>query len=76
MPTYLFKDKNTNKEWTDFLGISECEDYLKANPHIEQLVYGAPGIVSGVGIAKPADGFKDLLKEMKKTAGRTSTINV
>lgn len=80
MPTYSFLDKQTGNEWSEFMGIQECEDYLKANPHIERLVNGAPMIVSSAmgGKTKPDDGFRDLLKDMKKkhSGGITkSTIN-
>lgn len=44
----------------------ELLEFLKANPHIDQ-VPSLLNIVSGVdGIRKPDQGFKDLLKEMKK----------
>ena len=66
MPTYLFKDNNTGKEFEDFMSISAREDYLKNNPHITQLVYGAPLIVSGRGMGKPDDTFRDILKNVKK----------
>lgn len=46
---------------------TEREEYLKENPRIEQTLSKVT-IVSGVdGIRKPDNGFRDLLKEMKKT---------
>lgn len=56
--------------------ISERDKLLADNPHIEQLVHGAPLLCdpTRVGRAKPDDGFKDVLKEIKKK-NRGSTIN-
>ena len=79
MPTYAFRDNNTGEEWQDFMSISALDELLTNNPHITQLVNGAPSIVSGRGInKKPDQGFRDLLKHMKKgnSKGITrSTIN-
>lgn len=78
MPTYRFINKNTNEEFEDFMSISALEIFLKENTHIEQLVNGAPLISSGRGMNKPDNGFRDLLKEMKKKHSKgisKSTIN-
>ena len=78
MPFYKFLNTKTNKEFTELMGISEMEGYLRDNPHITQLVNGAPMIVSGRGMGKPDDSFRDVLREIKKkhSKGRTkSTIN-
>lgn len=76
MPTYLFQDKTTGKQWKEFMGISECDRYLEANPHIERLVNGAPRIVSGVGTVKTPDAFRDVLKTIKKRSGSNNSINI
>lgn len=70
MPTYKFLNTKTNKEHIEFMSISSLEGYLKDNPHITQLVHGAPGIVSGRGMKKPDDGFRDVLREIKKKNSR------
>lgn len=80
MPTYQFKNNKTGVEWEEFMGISEADRYLEANPDVERLVNGAPMIVGSAmgGRTKPDDGFRDLLKDMKKkhSGGFTkSTIN-
>jgi hypothetical protein len=81
MPTYKFYNKSTGVEWEEFMGISESEEFLKNNPDVERLVNGAPMLVSsamGVSKTKPDNGFRDLLKDMKKkhSGGFTkSTIN-
>lgn len=78
MPTYRFLNKITNEEFEEFMSISALEGYLNDNPHFLQLVNGAPMISSGRGNQKPDEGFRDLLKEMKKKHSKgisKSTIN-
>lgn len=80
MPTYSFLNTSNNEEFEDFMSISALETFLQENPHIVQLVNGAPMIHSGrgVGKSKPDSGFRDLLKDMKKKHSKgitRSTIN-
>ena len=68
MPMYSFRNKETGEWWEELLKISEMEDLLEKNPHIEIYVANAnygPKIISGRPL-KPDDGFKDVLKEIKK----------
>lgn len=66
MPTYKFLDKNTGKEFLEFMSISALGDYLAANPHLEQRVHGAPMISShrGGDRAKPDGGFTEVLQKI------------
>lgn len=66
IPTYKFYNHSTKHTWTEFMGISECDKFLADNPHVERLVNGAPMLVSGVGGPKVADGFRDVLKNIKR----------
>jgi hypothetical protein len=78
MPTYNFINIDTNEEFEEFMSIASLETFLKENPNIVQLVNGAPMIVSGRGSGKPDNGFRDLLKDMKKKHSKgisRSTIN-
>jgi hypothetical protein len=78
MPTYRFLNNDTSEEYEDFMSISALEVYLKENPHLTQLVNGAPLIGSGRGMGKPDQGFRDLLKTIKKKHSKgisRSTIN-
>jgi hypothetical protein len=78
MPTYKFLNNETGEEHIDFMSISALDEYLITNPHITQLVNGAPLISSGRGMGKPENGFRDLLKDIKKKNQRgisRSTIN-
>jgi hypothetical protein len=78
MPTYKFVNDETGEEFEEFMTISALDEYLKENTNLTQLVNGAPAISSGRGMSKPDQGFRDLLKDMKKkhSGGFTrSTIN-
>ena len=78
MPTYKFLNKDTGEEFEDFMSISALDQYLEENPNITQLVNGAPLVHSGRGLGKPEQGFRDLLKDIKKKNSRgisRSTIN-
>lgn len=74
MPTYKFHDTKGGKEWTEFMSISEMEQFLKDNPHIELGINGAPVIGYSTLTRKPDSGFRDVLKEIKKKH-RGSNIN-
>lgn len=78
MPTYRFLNTQNNEEFEEFMSISALEGYLRDNPHFTQLVNGAPMIASGRGMSKPDNGFRDILKDMKKKHSKgitRSTIN-
>lgn len=68
MPYYIFLNTNTGEESEEFLSISDRTKYLEENPHIVQLVNGAPAIGDSIrlGQRKPDDAFRDRLKEIKK----------
>ena len=65
MPIYDFRDTKTGKTFEEMMTISAKEQYLKDNPHIEQLVSGI-NIVSGVsGTSYRQDsGWKDNLSRI------------
>ena len=78
MPTYKFINTNTNEEFEDFMSISQLDSFLQENPHVTQLVGGAPMIHSGRGLKKPDNGFREILREVKKKNSRgisRSTVN-
>ena len=74
MPTYQFKNKTTGVEWEKEMKIAELDDYVKENDC--SIVVSAPRIISGHGEGrlKTTNEFNDRLKEIKKKAGRKSTI--
>ena len=78
MPTYKFVNNETGEEFEEFMTISALDEYLKENTNLTQLVNGAPMIASGRGMGKPDQGFRDLLKDMKRKHSKgisRSTIN-
>jgi hypothetical protein len=78
MPTYSFRDKNTEDVFDKFMKMSEKDQYLSDNPHLESVLTTA-----GVGREltskmKPDQGFRDVLREIKKKHNKVwtpSTIN-
>ena len=56
MPTYDFVNTETGEEFEQFMSISAREEFLKTNPHIQQ-VLGATSTVSGV-LAKVSENHK------------------
>lgn len=75
MPTYRFIDTETNEIFESFMKISERDEFLKENPHIET-VMTAPAIVSSAGGTndqKAGDGWKEVLSKVAE-AHPNSTV--
>lgn len=75
MPSYTFKNLNTGEEFTTVMSMSEREEYLKNNPHMQQVIHSAPALGDSIrmGLKKPDDGFRDRLREIKKAHSRGFT---
>jgi predicted nucleic acid-binding Zn ribbon protein len=68
MPTYQFLNTETDEEFEVLMKISEREEYLKNNPHI-QSVLTAPALVSGVSTSnsrtgRVPSGFNEVLSKV------------
>ena len=66
MPTYEFKNTETGEEFEAIMKISEREEFLRTNPHIQPMV-SAPMLVSsvaGMGTHRVPDGFKEVLSKV------------
>ncbi|NDB83828.1 MAG: hypothetical protein EB127_14055 [Alphaproteobacteria bacterium] len=79
MPTYSFRNKQTGEEFDEIMSISKLDQYKTDNPDLEQLL-GTPPIGDPIrlGMKKPDDTFRDILKQIKKNSdGKRirSTIN-
>lgn len=76
MPTYSFKNIHTGEITEHILKISQLDEFKSNNPDLEIHITGSPGLSdpARLGLVKPAAGFRDLLKNMKKK-NRRSTIN-
>lgn len=48
MPTYTFEDTKTGDVYDLTMRISERDEFVEENPHMKQLITGAPSVVSGV----------------------------
>jgi histidinol-phosphate/aromatic aminotransferase/cobyric acid decarboxylase-like protein len=75
MPVYSFRDTETKEEYEATMRYSELDEYLKNNSHIVQIFTRFPGTVDSVriGIRKPDDNFRVVLKKAK--VHKHNTIN-
>jgi hypothetical protein len=76
MPIYSIRNNETKEEYEVTVKLSELEVYLKDNPHLQQIFNKFPGIGDSVrlGIRRPDDNFRDVLKKAK-SAHKYSTVN-
>jgi len=76
MPLYNIKNKKTEEVKEIFLKSNDRESYFEENPDWFQML-STPNFITqnGSTLAKTSDGFKDLLKGIKKGSGRGNTIN-
>lgn len=76
MPTYSFRDENTLEEFEKVMSNSDRELFLAENPHIKQIFKKFPGLVDPVrvGVRRPDDNFRDVLKKAK-SAHKYNTVN-
>ncbi|NDG30608.1 hypothetical protein EB118_11125 [bacterium] len=79
MPTYSFRNILTGEEFDQIMSIKKLDQYKIDNPDFEQLL-GTPSIGDPVrlGLKKPDDTFRDILKQIKKNNDSRrvrSTIN-
>lgn len=67
MPFYTFMNTETDEKIEITMKISERDEYVKNNPHMKQLITGAPSLGDSVrlGLRKHDDGFNDVLKNIK-----------
>jgi hypothetical protein len=67
MPSYTFEDTNTGEIIDKTMKIAELDTFKLENPHLLQRIFRAPalGDPTRLGIRKPDDGFRDVLKNVK-----------
>jgi hypothetical protein len=80
LPLYDFINTETNETFELMMKISEKEQYLQNNPHIQSVI-GAPTMMDPVriGVRRTDNGFKEVLQKIhEKTPGsmlnRTTNI--
>jgi hypothetical protein len=68
MPTYTFKNVNTQEIEEHVFKISEYDAFKEKNPHLERYIDGSPGMSDPVrlGLMKPSEGFREVLRNVKK----------
>jgi hypothetical protein len=74
MPTYSFKNKETDEQFDLILKISQLDEFKTDHPHLQQVISTAQPTVRSRD-QKPDGGFRDVLKSIKKASGRGNTIN-
>lgn len=78
MPNYSFRNVVDGTEYELDLTMSEREQYLKDNKDtVIQIIARAPSLSDSVklGIRKPDQGFRDVLREIKKAHPRGGGVN-
>lgn len=74
MPTYDFRNKETGELIEKVMKISEKEQFLIDNPHLEQTITSAPAFAGDHIVVKQDTGFKEVLQKVhERTYG--STLN-
>jgi len=68
MPTYQFRNKETNEVIEKILKISDRELFLENNPNFEPYHSSAPSLGDPIrlGIIKPDNGFKEVLQKINE----------
>ena len=67
MPNYTFRNNDTQEEFDISMSIAERDQYVLDNPHLTQIITGAPSIGDPyrLGRKKPDDGFRDVLRNVQ-----------
>ena len=76
MPTYTFIDKKTKEEKEIFCTLAEREEMLKSGNYEQKITIPQFITQHGSTLNKTSDGWKDVLKGIKKGAGKGNKINV
>ena len=77
MPTYSFRNTETKEVFDKIMSFATREQYLSENPNI-QYVVGSPRLITNNGAMKPDDGFRDVLREIRRKTDMRfsrSTVN-
>ncbi len=78
MPIYTLKDTKTQDDWDVQMSYDDLQIVLDENPEFIHVL--KPLKISAVAgrsnLRKAGDGWKDVLKEVKKSSGRRNNINV
>jgi len=66
MPTYTFRNTETDEVFDKLMTWKDREQYLADNPQLESIIGGAPAMGDSVrlGIRRTDDGFKEVLSKI------------
>lgn len=77
MPTYQFRNKNTDEVIEKIMTISNRDTFLENNPEYEP--YHSAGIMLGdpvrLGFTKPDQGFKEVLQKISEKNPNNNLTN-
>jgi len=76
VPTYALKNKETEEYFEVFCSYDDLQNILKEDETLSHVIQ-APNMVTMVGstLGKTSEGWRDLLKSIKKGSGKGNTIN-
>jgi hypothetical protein len=66
MPTYEFRNKQTGNVTEHIMRISEREQFILDNPHLEQTITIAPAFAGDHVSLKRDTGFKEVLQKINE----------
>ena len=66
MPTYEFRNKQTGAVTEHFMKMSAKDEFLAANPHLEQTMTQAPAFAGDHITLKKDTGFKEVLQKISE----------
>lgn len=68
MPTYSFRNKKTLEEWEEHMTMTEKDKFLRKNKDVEQILVNpvAFGDPVRLGFKKPDEGFREILRGIKR----------
>jgi hypothetical protein len=77
MPTYEFRNKDTQEIHQEIMSYSDKEKYLIENPEYESVFTSAPSLGDGVrmGFIKPDSGFQEVISKIVERTPGASGLN-
>lgn len=76
MPTYVFKNTETEEVFEEIMSYEKKVEFLNNNPNVISIITSA-GIIGGVSMdsGKLPEGFKDRLRLIKEKHPKANGVN-
>lgn len=76
MPTYVFKNTDTEEVFEKIMSYDEKVEFLNNNPNVTSIIATA-GIIGGISMdsGRLPEGFKDKLRLIKQKHPRANGVN-